>query len=542
MSSFLFNPKRKHIVCFVNIFLSVTVIYFFSSIFYGLDFTDSFYHLNQALNPANGIYLYPFFLSSVIINGLISLVGPEIIYLRLLNSLLLFFSLLMPFFLIKIPKQRIQVLFYIACGLFLFTPFNVNILGYDTLSIFILSLIFSLSVLYLQKTNLYLLLLLSITCSLAVLIRLPNLSVVPIVLLVIGFGNKVQLGSFSRRSLVLFFLLTTVFIFLGFSMYYSHWDEFLGASTNSSSHDLKMLLYNYFQHGLQLLLIVSLLLAGYFLIKKARDKFSKFIIYASSGLIFITLIGLFVIRTKYSQNYAFFLTSLAISLVIVTIIQNRKDWLNPKNLVLYLYILFLFINPFGSDTGLLKATSLFLLIPFILSFYNFKPQPYWTVILVILLPLSLFEKLSSIYEDKSFPALNTPVNIGLLTPIRTTETRAAYLENIEREVKELKKNNVHVYFYGNKSHIFHYLYPETTLNINFFFQPTDDLKYYSHLIRKSNNYENIAIFIVDSYPGINSKNEHLVGVKLLSDGFKKVKTESCIYFFKNKNDSEIHQI
>ena len=137
----------------MNVFLVISILYFFSSIFYGLDFTDSFYHLNQALHPANDIYLYPFFLSSVIIKGIIGFVGPEIIHLRFLNSLMLFFSILIPFFIIKIKKPREEVLFYIACGLFLFTPFNVNILGYDSISIFILSLIFSLSVLYLQKSQ-----------------------------------------------------------------------------------------------------------------------------------------------------------------------------------------------------------------------------------------------------------------------------------------------------------------------------------------------------------------------------------------------------
>lgn len=536
MNTFLFDPERKHIVLIVNIFLTVSVFYFFSSIFFGLDFTDSFYHLNQALTPADGIYLYPFFLSSIIIKGLISLVGPEVIYLRFFNSLMLFFSFLMPFLLIKIHKPRVEVHFYIACGLFLFTPFNVNILGYDSISIFILSFIFSLSVLYLQKANLYLLLLLSCICSLAVLIRLPNILVIPIVFFVMVFSGKLQKGNYSVNLPVMYMLLTIIFILFGFSFYYANLEEFFAASSNSSSHDLKMLFYNYFRHGLQMLLTVSLILAGYFTFKKAEEKMPKYIVYAGAGLIFIALIGLFVIRTKYSQNYSLFLTSLALSLVIVTIIQNRKDWLNFQNLVLYLYILFLFINPFGSNTGLLKATSLFLLLPFILSFRNLKPQPYWTVILVILLPFSLIEKLSGTYEDKGIPALNTPLNIGLLTPIRTTETRAAYLENIGVEIKELKTNNVQVYFYGDKSHIFHYLYPETRMSIDFFFQPVDDLKYYSQIIRKLNDNENVAIFIADSYPGNNSNNQHVVGEKLLNDGFKKMKTESFVYFLKTKNN------
>ncbi len=540
MKPFLFNPERKHIVLLVNVFLVLSVLYFFSSIFYGLDFTDSFYHLNQALYPANDIYLYPFFLSSIIIKGLIGLVGPEIIHLRFLNSLMLFFSILMPFFLIKIEKPREEVLFYIASGLFLFTPFNVNILGYDSISIFILSLIFSLTVLYCRRSGIYLLLLLALGCSAAVLIRLPNILVVPIVFSFIGVSKKNQAGYFIWKPAVLFLGLTILLVFFGFSMYYSHLEEFLGASANSSSHNLKILFYNYFLHGLRILLFITLILGGYFAFKKSVWKVPKLVIYAVTGLFFIILIGVFVIRSKYSQNYSLFLTAFALSIIIIQIMRNRKNLLSIQNLVLYLYVLFLFINPFGSNTGLLKAASLFLLLPFVLSFQNIKPDKYWLLILIVLVPFSFIEKLSGTYEDDGIPVLNTTLTIPALHPVKTTKTRAAFLEKINSEIRELKKNNVEVYFYGDKSHIFHYLYPETSMNIDFFFQPIDDLIYYSHLKKKLEGRERVAIFIIQSYPGNETRMQHIVGEELLNDGFKKIKTESFDYYLKIKNNSKKH--
>jgi len=534
LKPFLFNPERKHIGILVNVFLVISILYFFSSIFYGLDFTDSFYHLNQALHPANDIYLYPFFLSSVIIKGIIGFVGPEIIHLRFLNSLMLFFSILIPFFIIKIKKPREEVLFYIACGLFLFTPFNVNILGYDSISIFILSLIFSLSVLYLQKANLYVLLLLSFLCSLAILVRLPNLLVVPIVLSVIGISGKIQTGHFTWKPAVLYLGLTLLLVFFGFSLYYANFEEFYGASANSSSHDLKILFYNYFLHGLRILLFITLILGGYFAFKKSGRKIPKWVIYAVTGLFFIILIGVFVIRSKYSQNYSLFLTAFALSIIIVQIMRNRKNLLSIQNLVLYLYVLFLFINPFGSNTGLLKAASLFLLLPFVLSFQNLKPDKYWLLILIVLLPFSFIEKLSGTYEDDGIPLLNTTLTIPALHPVKTTKTRAAFLEKINSEIRELKKNNVEVYFYGDKSHIFHYLYPGTNLNINSFFQPIDELVYYPKIEQIINKKQRVAIFIIQSYPGNETRMQHIVGDELLNDGFKKIKTESFDYYLRIK--------
>lgn len=442
---------------------------------------------------------------------------------------MLFFSILIPFFIIKTEKSREEVLFYIASGLFLFTPFNVNILGYDSISIFILSLIFSLTVLYCQRSCNYLFLLLALGCSTAVLIRLPNILVVPIVLLVIGVSGKIQTGYFRWKPVSLFLGLTVFLVFFSFLIYYSNFEKFFNASANASSHDLKILFYNYLLHGLRILLFIALILGGYFVFKKLERKFPKSVIYAI-GLFFIILVGFFVIRSKYSQNYSLFLTSLSLSIVIVFIIQNRKELLNIQNLILYVYILFLFINPFGSNTGLLKAASLFLLLPFVLSFQKLKPDKYWLLILIVLLPFSLFEKFYSTYEDKGILSLNKTLDLKLLKSIKTTEYRADFLRNIDKEIIELRKNNVKVYFYGDKSHIFHYLYPETNLNINSFFQPVEELVYYPYIDQKNHDYDRVAIFVMESYPGNEVPYKFPFEEKLLSDGFEKIIKGSVNYY------------
>lgn len=534
MKDFFCSPHKLNKKLFVKVFLIISICYFFSSIFFGLDFTDSFYHLNQALYPADGINIYSFFLSSVVIKGIISLAGPEIIYLRFLNSLLLFFSVVMPFFLIKVEKPRAEIYLYIACCLFLFAPFNVNILGYDSLSIFILSFIFSVTVLYLQKPGFIFVLLLSTLSAVAVLVRLPNLLVIPIIFLVILYSDKINKGYFTGKLSAIYLLITILIIFFGYSMYYSSPEDFFRSSSKSSYHNLQILFNNYFQHGIKMFLLLFLLLGGYFIYRTKRDKVSKYLLYAVAGAILLILMGLFVIRTKYSQNYSLFLTSMAISMVIVTIIQNNKEWISPRHLVLYLYILFLFINPFGSNTGLLKATSLFLLLPFVLSFSNFKINSYWILTAIVLLPFALIEKLSIIYEDRGISALNTTINIDLFNNISTTETRADFLERIDAEIKELKNRNVQIYFYGDKSHIFHYQFPETNLNIASFFQPIDNLMYFSKIDEKIKNKEQVAIFMVDSYPGNQTGSQpNVIGEKLIQEGFKKIEMASFSYFLKS---------
>lgn len=526
---------KKHIPCLVNVFLITSILYFFSGIFFGLDFTDSFYHLNQALHPADDIYLYSFFLSSIIIKEIVQILGPEIIYLRFINTLLLFFSLLIPFLFVKIKKPLTEVYFYVACVLLLFTPFNVNILGYDSISIFILSIIFSLTVLYLKSSKLYLLFFLSVLCSVAVLIRLPNLLVIPIVFLAIGFNNRILQGSFSFKvlKLPLFFLvLTLLWAYLGFFMYYSGVEEFFRASANATSHDLKILFYHYFKHGIKLSFFISIILCGYYFFKKFQDSIPKSLIYTALGLFYMLFIGYFVIFSKYWQNYSLFLISFTMSILLIQALKNRKELLSLNNIIIYLYFLFLFINPFGSNTGLLKAVSLFLFLPFVLSITILNLKRFWLLIVIVLLPFSLIEKFHSSYEDKGIFSLNKTSELKLLKPINTSEVRAEFLDNINAKVLELKSDNVQVYFYGDKSHIFHYLYPETNMNINSFFQPVDELMYNSQIKKIISNKKRIAIFIVDSYPGEISRKISALQIFLLNEGFKKVDDKQLVYYLK----------
>lgn len=454
-----------------------------------------------------------------------------------MNSLLLFFSLLIPFISIRIEKPRIEVFFYIACVLFLFAPFNVNILGYDSLSIFILSLIFSLSIQYLKSSKLYLLMLLSLLCASAVFIRLPNLLVIPIVFFAIGFNEKIRKGYFSSKDLkppVIFVLLTLLCVYFGYFMYYPGVEGFYGASANSTSHDLKTLFYHYFIHGIKLSLFISFIILGHYFFKKFQHRAPKLFLYGILGLFYILFIGFFVFHSKYSQNYSLFLTSLALSVLILQVMQNRKNLFSLKQIFLYLYFFFLFINPFGSNTGLLKAVSLFLLLPFVLSINDLKLKQYWLLILIVLLPFSLIEKLYSTYEDRDILSLNRTLDLELLKSINTNETRADFLKKIDREVIELKKNNVQVYFYGDKSHVFHYLYPETNLNINSFFQPVDELDYYPKIEQVISEKPRTAIFILDSYPGESFNELSSLEVSLVKDGFHNISKGDVFYYLRIK--------
>lgn len=521
----------------------ISVIYFFSGIFFGLDYSDSFYHLNYAIQPPNDIHLYIFLLSSIFIKFLIELSDYELLILRFINSLFFFFAVVCPFILLKTKKPKINVLFYISCILILIAPLNFNILGYDTLTIFILAILFSVLVLYLKKSNNYLLIVLAILSSAAILIRLPNILLIPIILLAIFLKEGKSPSKFTGYGIkiaLLYLLLTLLVVFLGYYIYYEEWNVFINATAYSTSHKLENLIFNYLRDGVKLIFFISFLLASYFLFKYFRKIKYKFLSYGVFIVLKVLFLCKFVLFTGYSWDYSLYLTSIALSIIVIQTYYNRKNSLDFTHLVLYLYLLFLFINPFGSDTGFLKAASLLLLFPFILSLIDLKLKKFWFLILITLLPLSILQKAFVIYEDFNITDLDKTLDINLLYPISTNEFRYRQLKNIDKEVKELQEKDVKVFFYGNKSHIFHYLYPHTSLNINSFYQPLDTLLFLPNIEKALLKKDNSALFLVKSYPENKSKEDvNLLEIELLNRGFEKIEQNSLIYYLRKKTRIKI---
>lgn len=532
ISIFKFFKGNKAIS--LSLFL-VSSFYFYSGIFFGLDFTDSFYHLNQALDPADEVYLYPFFLSSIIVKGIVEMVGPEIINLRFINSTLVYFSLLFPFLVNNAKIFKPKNLYLISLILILFAPFNVNILGYDSLSIFILSIIFSVTVLYFRKPRSYLLLILSILSAAAILIRIPNVLVVPILLISIGLTRKNDLGAFSGKmiaNLLGYLILTLFLLFIVYTWYYHKIEDFFNASANATSHNFRILIKNYFIDGIHIISFILLILGGYFLMKNKKNHFPNVVIFGLVGIFFFLFILLFVAFTNYFKNYSFFVTSISVSLILMQVLQNKRRRSDSKNPVLFLFLIFLLINPFGSNTGLLKATFLVVLLPFVLSYVNFKMNGYWLLIFFILIPFSILENFYKTYEDQGILHLDQRLENEVLYPVKTTSRRSEFLKGVDMEVKQLKEKNIPVFFYGDKSHIFHYLYPDSDLNINSFYQPLEDMTYYPHIKKVINDNENAAIILVGSYPEIDSNAHSVLETRLVTDGLKKIETKFIIYYLK----------
>lgn len=502
----------------VKIIFFFAVLFFFSGIFFGLDFTDSFYHLNQALYPADNVYLYPFIGSSLLVKILVDFVGPEILPLRIINSVLLVISFFIPFLSIKINRSKWEIIFFIACGILLYIPFNANILGYDTLSIFFLTLIFTFCISYFSKPAYYKLILLSLFCSVAVLVRLPNILVLPIISLLLLKIDSRSL-KYSGWISTYFVVIASVGILFGYAAYYENWNEFYLATANSESHFIKELLYRYFKDAIYLLIYSGLIIGAYVLFKKNQQRFNEMTL-SLAIIIFVGLLSFFLLPTKYSFNYSVFIFALALNYTGIQLYHWKRN--SPlQNRILILFFLFLFINPFGSSTGLLKGYSLFLLFPFVISISKADFDEFWSALLLILIPFSLLNKSFGIYQDKNLIFLNENPKHGLLHSIYTSEERGQYINYVSEQVENLNSKNIDIYFYGDKSHIFQYLYPENKLGISSFIQPVNELSFISEIEEVMKTEDEFAIFLIGSYPELEIKDLTLMEKELLVKGFKK---------------------
>jgi hypothetical protein len=520
---------------FIAALLFLAALYSFSGIFFGLDFTDSFYHLNQAIQPSNEVFLYPFLLSSVILKELIMFAGPEIIYLRVMNWIILFGTMLLPFIFLKVKRERWMIFLYFALVLFLYTPFNANILGYDTLSIFINTMLFSLTALYLRTGKNYFIPVLSFIGAAAVLIRLPNILAVPLVFLFLLLFERLKFKKWNVKIFIspgLYLSLSLLLMVVGYCIYYKTWEQFIQATSNSNSHDLLLLFSNYFRDVLKLIGFVFLIVFGFFVYRKLPSK--RFVL-LKDGILFLFLVVcllFFVGYSKFSVNYALFLVALSISFVFIQVYEGRSEKMSGKNLILILFLFFLLINPFGSITGLLKSYSLLLLFPFVLSISTVKDKKYWLILAAVLIPFSVVIKATGVYEDKNLMALNEELKIEKLTPIRTNSERANFIQETDAVVQNLSAQGVEVFFYGDKSHIFHYLYPETSLDLSSFFQPVDDPVFFAEVEKVLQGKESVAVFIINSYPENLSSSLSLFELELITNGFEKIEDGKVKFYQK----------
>ena len=137
------------------------------------------------------------------------------------------------------------------------SPLNANILGYDTLTVLLISLCFSLIYRW-DSFKSDKIILLTLLLAVGVFLRLPNV----ILILVLGF--YVLVVENYKKSLMLIFL-SLCFILIAYMILYSNSDLLKFSLGQKEHHNPMALLKNYFKDGLQVFGYILLIGSAYYL-------------------------------------------------------------------------------------------------------------------------------------------------------------------------------------------------------------------------------------------------------------------------------------
>lgn len=514
------SQRQKELLAFVSV--TVSLVYYLFFIQFGIDLTDSFFHINnfiyKVLDPTT-------FLSSIIGHFFSVIFGLNLITFRLIFVGIIFLMQLMPFLLIEREKRTHFLILFFPISL-VFAPTMANYLSYDTFSIFFTTVYICLLIDYLKNQHFYKMVLLSIISAVLVGVRLPNLLALfftSFVFLISSYPNVKE----KSNSIFYYIILSILFyIFLIFVCYGSLQNYFLEfnfyLSLRGKSHGVLYMINTYLYDILKIILFISI--CSVLIIQKYLPIINIKIREIIATLVFIVLFFWFVFEKSHAYRLGIFLNALIIFIYLFEL--SKKVNLQNKLMILLLF-LFSFIPALGSDTGLHKTSFIFVFLPFVLSMSK-KINNTIIYIVIFIIPFTIFQRINSTYNDVSPIHANSKTSIPKLSYIYSSRDRVADIENVKKDFHKFSKLNREVTFYGVKSHIFNYLFLNEKPPFIGYFQSLDndpELINLNELLNKNN-----IVLIVFNNSDATLKTDF--SKRIVAKGYRSLNKNSYTIFYK----------
>lgn len=443
---------RQKLLQYHQIILLLSILYFISNIFWGLDLTDGFFHINEA-TQVTGYYPFETVLTSQIISMIYKVIGKQIIIYRFINSLLFLSSFLLIWNLIKEKYHSAYLSLLFSAFIIITCPINFNIFGFDSFSIVAITL----TVWFILKSNLEKkssLVILSLLIAASALIRLPNIMLlcfVPVYFVHLRKENSGTIYGIIIKTAILGVLTIIIYSTYLFLIFH-HWKNAFGSFASQQRHGISHLLHHYKIDLVQMFYFLIPFLVLYVINLKQK----KYNIIITSAL-FITLFTYIYhnIYFVYHWLYSLMIFAFISSVVLINLITSRK--LNFKIIFLFLTTTIIAI---GSNTGFLKVAFLCPIgLLCILESSKYVDRKYILYSLLCFMPFSYMVNLNCTFEDYGYSGLKSSIDIKGLNPIRTTEGRKKMLQEIIANSNQYEKKGYKVIYYGFNSHLFSFLNP-----------------------------------------------------------------------------------
>jgi hypothetical protein len=539
----------------VPAYLFFIFIYPFLFISFGLDFGDSPYHyLTYAgFRPVSSYT----FLSTVLGNGWMRIVGDSYISYRILAVMLTLVAHIIPVLvLIGSDFNLKEKLRYLALGIVFSSAISFNLLNYDIFSWLILSFIFVTGYLYVQKSKSWLIFILGVCLAIITAIRLPSIVVIiPILIIIIANETKNNSGIL-KTGLKIAILIVTAGVFyylLRFIFYHNHtvtqiakhsgdtltlW-EFLKEKT----YYVIKLFPRYLSNGIVIFEMIGVILLITFIWNKFRLITSKIWIHYLFLISFLFAYFLFyVLRSNYNFNLSLFYSALTLFFIFNLLFIAIE--LKKSNLILILCFTAMigFVAAIGSNTGLLKMAGVNTFVLPVILLLTIKSIPTrlkggFYVLMSLLFFFSVTNKIlvGKTYEDGRILQLNSAVDQMKLKGIKTSDDRKIQIEEILATIDSVRQTDAKskFVFYGTTSHLFAYLSDSpqlVQLPFSMVFNDSLKAKALGHIISEGDLKP--FVLLVFNYPEIDANMDAgLIGQQLESRSYSMFKSGNNYQFY-----------
>lgn len=471
---------------------------------FGLDFTDSPYHLVKA---ADYLKQPQAVLSYHLIHLWQTYVTQSLLVTRMFSVFLWQLTAVFLLWCVRKSLNQSSLLFASLAFSVLLICRPLYSLSYDTLSTLMITWTFCSFFMYQGGCSRGWLLIGAVLSSLSIFMRLPN---IPIVLggcfWLLGLC-MVRSGDKKRAwvDLVIYVAVSSITTFIVFKSYYSDLHHAVQAYLpNSTSRGLHILLIRYVQGLIKCLGwigVFCLCTLGFNEWKSSRKSFWWSLLFMVAMGLTITY-AVFLEMQMYYPDLAHLLVALFLCLLgAVTYGYIKSGELLSKNMLLALGVLFFAILPIaGSDTGIIKVeVSFFILVVIAVYWDKMSTELKWTAATLLLAALCCagVQRLKMQYEDRSIIRLSATIDHPCLRGIYTSPGRKEFVESV---LKQASSNKDSVIFVGKVRFLFDYLLNQPGDYSALFWSNLNNKEYVADVKSYITQNQVHTIFVVPEYP------------------------------------------
>lgn len=366
------------------------------------------------------------------------------------------------------------------------------------------------------------LILLSLFTSCAILCRIPNVVILPIIAFLIFISTNVR----TLRHILTYLLFSIVFIFLWVVLLYGNLSEFISSieANKIDSHSINAI-FNYYIHDL-IRNIKTYSMCGSVFIAIWLTKYFK-TRRPTTALIF--LIGfltmfypLFIVRATDAYNGGINSYLSALFLIFLTYLLIKSEDLSKIHkqhlrLVLLTLAIFSFIPTMGSNTGVFKAlnASIYpLLIAIGYKYAGYSIRFFSIIIIGCIMLYAPLNKRIVLFQDKGVAFTTCKLTHPDLKRIWTTPKNSEYISKSLTLVQKHLSDNQHILILGDDANrfMFEYLLRSRTkfsrhMWSEHLLDNTDYIKEVEKYLKTDCNPTQTSILVVKRNDGIKSLTE-----------------------------------